>query len=97
MFNQCHFTIEGSDMPYIGTMVNISAGGYSFFSDAEELKDAKGKYIELFIDDFPLLDGESLDGSVIRVTDNNGVYIVGCRMYSDNVDIDHYIEATETE
>ncbi len=97
LFNHCQFTIEGSDMPYIGTMVNISAGGYSFFSDAEELKDAKGKYIELFIDDFPLLDGESLDGSVIRVTDNNGVYIVGCRMYSDNMDIDHYVETVAKE
>ena len=93
LFNHCHFTIEGSDMPYIGTMVNISAGGYSFFSDTEELKDARGKLIELSIDDFPLLEGETLDGSVIRVTDNNGVYIVGCRMYSDNEAIDRYIEA----
>ena len=79
-------------MPYIGTMINISAGGYSFFSDAEELKDARGKLIELSIDDFPLLEDETLDGSVIRVTDNNGVYIVGCRMYSDNEAIDRYIE-----
>lgn len=92
LFNHCQFTIEGSDMPFIGTMVNISAGGYSFFSDAEELKDAKGKYIELFIDDFPLLENVALDGSVIRVTDNNGVYIVGCRMYSDNTDIERYAE-----
>ncbi|MBQ9766686.1 MAG: PilZ domain-containing protein [Lachnospiraceae bacterium] len=92
LFNHCHFTIEGSDMPYIGTMINISAGGYSFFSDAEELKDARGKLIELSIDDFPLLEDETLDGSVIRVTDNNGVYIVGCRMYSDNEAIDRYIE-----
>lgn len=92
LFNHCHFTIEGSDIPYIGTMVNISAGGYSFFSDAEELKDAKGKLIELQIDDFPLLDGEELNGTAIRVTDNNGVYIVGCRMLSDNPDIDRYIE-----
>lgn len=97
LFNQCQFTIEGSDMPYIGTMVNISAGGYSFFSDAKELKDAKGKYIELSIENFPLLDGVTLDGSVIRVTDNNGVYIVGCRMYSDNTDIEHYVDAIETE
>ncbi len=96
LFNHCHFTIEGSDMPYIGTMVNISAGGYSFFSDAEELKDARGKLIELSIDDFPLLDGEALESTVIRVTDNNGVYIVGCRMFSDNEDIDRYIE-TKTE
>ena len=92
LFNHCHFTIEGSAMPYVGTMVNISAGGYSFFSDAEELKDAKGKLIELEVDDFPLLEGEELAGTAIRVTDNNGVYIVGCRMLSDNPDIDRYIE-----
>ncbi len=93
LFNQCHFTIDGSAMPYIGTMVNISAGGYSFFSDAEELKDAKGKLIELEIDDFPLLDGKELSGTAIRVTDNNGLYIVGCRMLSDNAEIDRYIES----
>ena len=93
LFNHCHFTIDGSAMPYVGTMVNISAGGYSFFSDAEELKNAKGKLIELQIDDFPLLENKELDGTAIRVTDNNGVYIVGCRMYSDNMDIDRYIEA----
>ena len=93
LFNQCHFTIDGSAMPYIGTMVNISAGGYSFFSDAEELKNAKGKLIELEIDDFPLLDGKELSGTAIRVTDNNGLYIVGCRMLSDNAEIDRYIES----
>jgi methyl-accepting chemotaxis protein len=93
LFNHCHFTIDGSAVPYIGTMVNLSAGGYSFFSDAEELKDAKGKLIELSIDDFPLLEDEELEGSVIRVTDNNGVYIVGCRMLADNMEIDQYLEA----
>ncbi len=92
LFNQCHFTIDGSDIPYIGTMVNISAGGYSFFSDAEELKDAKGKLIELAVDDFPLLEGEELEGTAIRVTDNNGVYIVGCRMFSDHMEIERFIE-----
>ncbi len=97
LFNHCHFTIEGSAIPYIGTMVNISAGGYSFFSDAEELKDAKGKLIELIVDDFPLLDNEELEGTAIRVTDNNGVYIVGCRMFSDHTEIDRFIETKATE
>jgi len=97
LFNHCQFTVEGSDMPLIGTMVNISAGGYSFFSDAEELQDAKGKLIELSVDDFPLLDGQTLDGTVIRVTDNNGMYIVGCRMLSDNMDIDNYVDAKSAE
>ncbi len=93
LFNHCHFTIDGSAIPYIGTMVNISAGGYSFFSDAEELKDAKGKLIELEIDDFPLLDGKELNGTAIRITDNNGIYIVGCRMLSDNMEINDYVES----
>ncbi len=97
LFNHCHFTIEGSAMPYVGTMVNISAGGYSFFSDAKELKDAKGKLIELIVDDFPLLDNQELEGTAIRVTDNNGVYIVGCRMFSDHTEIDRFIETKATE
>ena len=93
LFNHCTFTLEGSDFPLTGTMINLSAGGYAFLSDAPELKASKGKTVLLTIDDYPLLDDWELEGSVIRVTDNNGMYIVGCRLAEDNAYIDNYIEA----
>lgn len=91
LFNHCSFTLEGSDYPFTGTMINLSGGGYAFLSDAPELKKSKGKKILLTIEDYPLLDGWELEGSVIRVTDNNGMYIVGCRLAEDNTYIDNYI------
>ena len=92
LFNHCSFTLEGSDYPLTGTMINISGGGYAFLSDAPELKTAKGKKVQLTVEDFSLLDGFELEGSVIRVTNNNGMYIVGCRLAEDSAYIDNYIE-----
>ena len=31
-------------------------------------------------------------GHIIRVSDNEGQYIVGCRMLEDNMDIHEYVE-----
>ncbi|MBQ8314614.1 MAG: PilZ domain-containing protein [Lachnospiraceae bacterium] len=92
LFNHCTFTLEGSDFPLTGTMINLSGGGYAFLSDAPELKTSKGKKVLLTIEDYPLLEDWELEGSVIRVTDNNGMYIVGCRLAEDNAYINNYIE-----
>lgn len=92
LFNHCTFTLEGSDYPFTGTMINLSGGGFAFLSDTPELKTSKGKKILLTVEDYPLLDGWELEGSVIRVTDNNGMYIVGCRLAEDNACIDNYVE-----
>ena len=91
LFNPCTFTLEGTDRPFVGTMINISAGGYAFLSTCEVLQLAKKKKIRLNIDQFDLLNNQQLEGSVIRVTDNNGTYIVGCRMLEDNMLIHNYI------
>ena len=87
----CHFTMEGVNLPLLGTMVNLSAGGYAFFSSAPELKDAKGTTITAYVDIDSLKD-VALEGSIIRVTDHNGIYIVGCRMLDDQTDVQNYIE-----
>jgi len=97
LFNHCQFTLDGSDQHFHGTMVNLSAGGYAFFSEAEVLKTSKTQKIRLSINDLEFLGNKVLEGSVIRVTDNNGVYIVGCRMLEDNMDIHNYIEANYSE
>lgn len=92
VFNSCYFDLEGTDKRLSGTMVNISAGGFAFYSTATELRDAKGKKIRLSIDDFSPTSQQTLESSIIRVTDNNGTYIVGCRLSEDNTAINQYIE-----
>lgn len=88
----CHFVLEGYDIPLLGTIVNLSAGGFAFFSSAEELKDAKGKILTANVDNIPELTGVDLEGSIIRITEHNGVYIVGCRMLYDQLDVQNYID-----
>ena len=36
--------------------------------------------------------GEKLTGVIIRSTDDDGTYIVGCRMPEDNEDIMNYVK-----
>lgn len=56
------------------------------------MKNAKAKNITLDIHDFPVSSGAHMEGLIIRVTDNDGQFIVGCRMFDDNMDINEYVE-----
>ena len=90
--NACAITLKSQDKTVKGTMVNISAGGFSFESFDEAIKNCKGCRVSVQIDNFGLLGNKALEGQVIRVTDNSGRYITGCRMYEDNQDIFEYVE-----
>ncbi len=92
IFYGCEITSRASNQTYEGKMVNISASGFAFASHAEELKNSKGALVKVEVKDFPLLEGTSLVGHIIRVSDNDGQYIVGCRMLEDNMDIHDYVE-----
>ena len=45
------------------------------------------------IQGFDLLGGQVLKGTVIRCTDDDGRYILGCRMPEDNAVIEEYVKA----
>lgn len=89
--NQCTFFLGNSEHPISGKMLNISAGGFAFSSTAEELKTSRGMLVRLTIKNFDAVETE-LEATVIRVTDNGGNYIVGCRMLNDNMNIYRYVE-----
>lgn len=93
MKNTCEITLKSTGKIYSGYMVNISAGGFAFSCMASEFASARNEVVKLKINDFILLDGKELTGIVIRSSDNNGTYIVGCRMPEDNVDILEYVKA----
>ena len=90
--NTCTVTLRGAERVIHGHMINLSAGGFSFVSGDTALAEAKGSDIVININDFDLLSDNAIDGSVIRVTDDAGRYIVGCRMLEDNMDIYEYVE-----
>lgn len=90
--NSCEIRIKSQNSAFSGKMVNISAGGFAFACSAREFETAIGKSVELTIQDFDILKGTPLTGIVIRSTNNNGTYIVGCRMPEDNNDILNYVK-----
>lgn len=95
--NNCSITLTTTDTTYQGKMVNLSANGFAFAVQAREFANAKGENILLSIPDFPLTEGRQLTGSIIRSTNNDGIYIVGCRMPEDSFAIRNYIDRNYTE
>jgi len=90
--NLCSIDMADGANRVSGKMVNISAGGFAFSTDAPIMRDAKGQDVTLTIHDFELASASVLEGQIIRVTDNNGVYFVGCRMPEERDDIQAYVK-----
>lgn len=95
--NKCSITWRGAKQSFQGKMVNISANGMAFCTTAKELSDIKGELVRIEIEDFPVLKGAVLTGSVIRITDNDGEYHFGCRLLEDNYEILEYVNANYKE
>jgi len=89
--NECDITIKAQGRTINGKMVNISAGGFAFASRDEAFADARGSMVQVTIHGFEILRGTALDGVVIRSSNDNGTYIVGCRMPEDNITIQNYV------
>lgn len=90
--NTCTVTFKDNKKSYNGHMVNISANGFVFSCTDEVFADAKGKEIAISIPDFSIVSARNLTGVIIRSSDNDGEYIVGCRMPEDHLQIKEYIE-----
>ena len=93
MRNTCEGTWVEDGAGFDGHMVNISAGGFAIACRDERFADAMGQQIRLRIHDFNLLHGKSLQGIIIRSTNDNGTYIVGCRMLQDSTEILNYVHS----
>ncbi|MBQ6812147.1 MAG: PilZ domain-containing protein [Agathobacter sp.] len=92
MSNSCEVTLQANGEDYHGRMVNISAGGFAFACRDEAFAEVVGETVHLRIHDFSLLKGKELSGVIIRSSNNEGTYIVGCRMMQDNTDILNYVK-----
>lgn len=91
--NTCTITMANSGESYSGQLDNISANGFAFTSSAPVFTNAKGESLTIKIDNFAIASRNVLEGKIIRCSDHDGVYIVGCQMPEDNVYIMEYIES----
>jgi len=95
--NRCNIRIKGDSKSYIGRMVNISANGFAFASKEVLFANSKGEDIIVDVDNFEVLDGKPLKGCIIRSSNNDGEYIIGCRMPEDSAVIKEYVSKNYSE
>ncbi len=95
--NMCTVRVKDTDLLCCGNMVNISANGFAFTVKEPAFAELKGQEVSVEIDDFAVLNDEYLIGSIIRCSNNDGEYIVGCRMPSDNKAIEEYVSRSYSE
>lgn len=90
--NACTIKFKNSDTEYAATMDNISANGFAFLATDNIFTQSKNASITVTIHDFALPDHKVLEGRIIRCSDDNGLFIVGCQMPEDNFYILEYVE-----
>lgn len=91
--NPCTITLKDSDTTFSGQLDNISANGFAFLIRDPFFMDHKHADVAIDIQNFALSDQSHLEGHVIRCSDDEGVYIVGCQMPEDNYAIRNYVDS----
>lgn len=91
--NPCTITLKDSDTTFSGQLDNISANGFAFLIRNPFFMDHKHADVAIDIQNFALSDQSHLEGHVIRCSDDEGVYIVGCQMPEDNYAIRNYVDS----
>lgn len=89
--NKCTITVKQTGKQYNGQMINLSAGGFAFSVCDNFFASAIGSDITLSIPDLPVENARQLEGHIIRSTDDENIFIVGCRMPEDNTAVEQYV------
>lgn len=95
--NNCTITLNDLNQSVTGKMVNISANGFAFAVREAEFAAQKGHAVSISIPDFAVEEARLLEGCIIRTTNNDGEYIVGCRMPADNLAVRDYVNKNYKE
>lgn len=95
--NKCTISVDGTDITYYGHMVNISVNGFAFSVNDSSFENMKGKNIVIEIDNFDVIKDKEIQGCIIRCSNDEGNYIVGCRMPEDSNEIKDYVNKNYSE
>ena len=94
--NLCSIKVVEEDRTFAGRMANISANGFAFACREDLFADIKGEHVVVEVRDFAIMKSP-LEGVIIRSSNNDGEYIVGCRMPQDSEIIKEYVEQNYSE
>ncbi len=89
--NTCKILVKSTGRTYEGRMVNISAGGYAFSCKDNVFANLKGERVEVTIQDFEVKKQEGFIAEIIRSSNEDGSYIVGCKLLTDNMEIRKFV------
>ena len=92
--NKCKITIQSSGKVINARLDNISANGFALLTEDSYFKENKDAKIKIEIEDFDLPKHNILEGKVIRCSENEGIYIVGCQMPEDDNVIREYVNSS---
>ena len=95
--NACTIKEKNGTVASFGRMVNISANGFAFASKDSAIATKKGSNVIVQVNGLDILQGKELEGCIIRCSNNDGEYIVGCRMPSDSDVIKAYVSRNYSE
>ena len=90
--NTCTITPADGTTVIEGKLDNLSANGFAFLTHDNYFATHKGAVITMKIHNFDLPQHDVLEGRVIRCTNNEGLYIVGCQMPGDDFLIWDYVK-----
>ena len=88
----CTITLADGTTTMEGKLDNLSANGFAFLTHDNYFATHKGVDIRVKIHNFDLPQHDVLEGRVIRCSDNEGLYIVGCQMPGDDFFIRDYVK-----
>ena len=91
--NACTITLSDGTTTIQGKLDNLSANGFAFLTHDNYFATHKGVDIHVKIHDFDLPQHDELEGHVIRCSDSEGLYIVGCQMPGDDFFIRDYVKS----
>ena len=91
--NACTITLSDGTTSIQGKLDNLSANGFAFLTHDNYFATHKDVDIHIKIHNFDLPQHDELDGHVIRCSDSEGLYIVGCQMPGDDFFIRDYVKS----
>lgn len=91
--NTCRITVKSTNEVFSGRLDNLSANGFSILCKSSFFANAKGEDITVAIDNFALPEHSVLEGTIIRCSNSDNIYIIGCQMPEDNYHIMKYVES----
>ena len=91
--NSCTVTLKDSGESFNGKLDNLSANGFALIMTSPVFADCHGKEITVAIHDFALPSHSEWNGRIIRCSNNDGMYIIGCQMPEDDYQIQKYVES----